>query len=242
MPTSYDRIAGQSVERLAALSDGLFGVAMTLLLLNLQVPDRPAQVSEILLLRALASGLPGLLVYLMSFLTLGIFWVGQQTQLNYLRHSQRHLTWLHLLFLFAVTLVPFSTRLLASFIEYRTALLVYWANIFVLGLMLFLAWAWAIHAKVVDPDLSPQVKSVIFRRIISSQSLYAAGAAMCLISTYLSIGFIVLVQLAYVTGASQWFATLGSVADVASDASPHITSAEITSADVTSADVASRAT
>ena len=55
---------------------------------------------------------PQLLVYLMSFLTLGIFWVGQQTQLNHLAHSERHFTWIHLAFLFIVTIMPFSTRLL----------------------------------------------------------------------------------------------------------------------------------
>ena len=52
----------------------------------------------------------------MSFVTLGIFWVGQQTQFNHLNRSERQLTWMHLAFLFGVTLLPFSTRLLAEFL------------------------------------------------------------------------------------------------------------------------------
>ena len=112
MNTSYNQIAGQSVERLAALSDGIFGVAMTLLLLELHVPAKELIHSEGDLRHALAVLAPRLLVYLMSFLTLGIFWVGQQTQLNHLERSERHLTWIHLAFLFLVTLMPFSTRLL----------------------------------------------------------------------------------------------------------------------------------
>src|SRR5208283_315968 len=115
MITSYNRIAGQSVERLAALSDGIFGVAMTLLLLELHVPAKELIHSEADLWQALAGLAPQLVVYLMSFITLGIFWVGQQTQLNHLARSDRHLTWIHLAFLFAVTLLPFSTRLLADF-------------------------------------------------------------------------------------------------------------------------------
>jgi len=51
----------------------------------------------------------------MSFMTLGIFWVGQGTQLNLLARSNRNYSWLQLAFLLAVTLVPFSTGLLASF-------------------------------------------------------------------------------------------------------------------------------
>ena len=60
------------------LSDGIFGVAMTLLLLQLNVPDAHVITTESALLHALARMTPDLLVYLMSFMTLGIFWVGQQ--------------------------------------------------------------------------------------------------------------------------------------------------------------------
>jgi len=98
-------IAGQSVERLAALSDGIFAVAMTLLVLDLRVPAAEAIRSEQGMGWALGAIAAQLVVYMMSFLTLGIFWVGQQTQLNHLSRSQRSLTWTHLLFLFAVTLV-----------------------------------------------------------------------------------------------------------------------------------------
>jgi uncharacterized membrane protein len=72
----------------------------------------------------------------MSFLTLGIFSVGQQTQLNHLLQSDRDLSWIHLAFLFAVTLTPFSTMLLAEFVTFRLALLAYWCNILLLGAVL----------------------------------------------------------------------------------------------------------
>ena len=80
MPLTYNRIAGQSVERLAALSDGVFAVAMTLLVLDLRVPATEAIRNEHDLWHALLGLSPRLLMYMMSFLTLGIFWVGQQTQ------------------------------------------------------------------------------------------------------------------------------------------------------------------
>ena len=128
MPTSYNRIAGHSVERLAALSDGIFAVATTLLVLDLRTPVRDTIHSEQELWGALAALSPQLIAYLMSFLTLGIFWTGQQAQLNHLERSDRHLTWIHIAFLFTVSLMPFSTRLLAEFIAWRTALLWYWVN------------------------------------------------------------------------------------------------------------------
>jgi uncharacterized membrane protein len=193
--TLYNRFAGGSVERVAALSDGIFGVAMTLLLLELHVPGHEAVHGESDLAHHLVDLLPQLLVYLLSFITLGIFWVGQQTQLNNLTRSDRHLTWLHLAFLFLVTLLPFSTRLLAEFISFRTALLVYWFNILLLGLLLLLCWGRATKAGVVRDELTPEFHTAMRRRIIGAQTLYALGALLCIFSTYASIAFIVLVQL-----------------------------------------------
>ena len=153
MKTSYNRLAGQSVERLAALSDGVFAVAMTLLVLDLHGPATQAVHSEYDLWRAVVALSPRLLTYLMSFLTLAIFWVGQQTQLNHLLHSDRHLTWIHLAFLFAVTITPFSTMLLAEFIRYRLALLVYWINVLFLGAVLYATWGYAVRARLVRDDI-----------------------------------------------------------------------------------------
>ena len=204
MNTSYNQIAGQSVERLAALSDGIFGVAMTLLLLELHVPAKELIHSEGDLRHALAVLAPRLLVYLMSFLTLGIFWVGQQTQLNHLERSERHLTWIHLAFLFLVTLMPFSTRLLTEFITYRTALVAYWVNILLLGALLYFSWGRATHAALVKSDTPPEVPTAICRRILIAQSFYAFGALLCIFNTYWSIAFIVLVQLSYAVAPRYW--------------------------------------
>src|SRR5579875_2900315 len=182
MKTSYNRIAGQNVERLAALSDGIFAVAMTLLFLELHVPV------------ALA---PRLAMYLMSFLTLGIFWMGQQTQLNHLARSDRDLTWIHIAFLFAVTITPFSTMLLAEYAHYRVALLAYWFNILLLGVVLYGSWGCAIRKGLVKGDIPAEAPAAICRRIKIAQSLYALGALLCIISTYWSIALILLVQLNY---------------------------------------------
>src|SRR5271169_2242945 len=197
MTTNYNQIAGQSAERLAALSDGVFAVAMTLLALDLRAPAADAIHSEHDLWRALLALAPRLLMYMMSFLTLGIFWIGQQTQLNHLSHSDRSLSWIHIVFLFAVTLTPFSTMLLAEYPVYRVALIVYWLNILLLGTTLYFSWMCAMDKSLVKHDLPPEVPIAIKRRILTGQALYAFGALLCVFNTYWSIAFIVLVQLNY---------------------------------------------
>ncbi len=197
MATRYNLIAGESVERLAALSDGVFAVAMTLLVLDLRAPAAAAIHGERALLAALLALAPRLLLYLMSFLTLGIFWVGQQTQLNHLARGNRDLAWIHLAFLFAVSLMPASTALMAEFIAYRVALLAYWINLLLLGVILFATWRYAVWAGLVRDDTPPERHRSIERRIVIAQALYACGAALGAVSSYAGIGFIILVQLNY---------------------------------------------
>src|SRR5580698_5529965 len=175
MRALYNRVAGQSVERLAALSDGIFAVSMTLLVLDLRVPAAEAIHSEHDLRHALVLLSPRLVVFLMSVMTNGIFWVGQQTQLNQFARSDRNLAWIHIAFLCAITLTPFTTSLLAEFIHYRIALLVYWFNILLLGAALYWSWSYATRARLLSDDTLSDTHSAVVRRIVIAQSLYAAG-------------------------------------------------------------------
>jgi uncharacterized membrane protein len=193
MPTLYNKIQGQSLERLAALSDGIFAVAMTLLVLDLHVPLKEAVHSKGQLQAALLALAPQF-----------IFWAGQQTQLNHFERGNRDLTWIHIAFLFVVSMLPFSTRLLAEFIEFRTALLLYWVNIFALGAILYASWRYATRAGLLKDDVPVEIRRAIRRRIVIAQALYALGAALCFFNTYWSIGFIVLLQLNYAIAPRLW--------------------------------------
>jgi uncharacterized membrane protein len=192
----YNQLAGTSLERLGGISDGIFAVGMTLLVLGLAVPTANIATTEGDLLRVFQDLLPSVVTYFMSFLTLGIFWVGQQTQMGQLARSNRNYTWLQLAFLLAVTLVPFSTQLLAHFIGLRLALFEYWLNILVLGAMLLISLEYGLHAQLFEDD-QRSVAGPLRQRILVAQGLYAAAAALCLFSTYLSIALIVLIQLNY---------------------------------------------
>jgi len=195
MPKTYNDIAGQSVERLAALSDGLFAIAMTLLIIELHAPAAAAIHSEGDLWRALGTLAPQLVMYLVGFLTLGIFWVGQQTQLNFFTRTNRDLTWIHIAFLAAAALMPFSTAVVAAFMAYRVALLVYWLYLVLLGVCLYASWAYAERAGLLKDAVAADMSRATRRRIVVFQLLYAAGFLLAFISTYLAIAVIFLLQL-----------------------------------------------
>ena len=192
----YNEVAGRDLTRLAALSDGIFAFAMTLLVLNLRVPGFTEIHSERDLGDALLRLGPHLLTCVMTFITLGIFWVGQQTQLSALRAADRDVSWLHIGFMFAVVLEPFSTALLAEFITFHVAILIYWANIALLGLMLYLSQLHAYRAGLFKDHAAPGYHALI-RRILVSQSFYAIAALLCFVNTWLSIGLTFAIQLNY---------------------------------------------
>jgi uncharacterized membrane protein len=197
MPTLYNRIANQNLDRLSALSDGVFAFAMTLLVLDLAVPVASDIHTEHDLWRALARLAPSGIMYLMGFLTLGIFWNGQQTQLNYIERSDRDLTWIHLAFLLTVTFVPFSTKLLATFIHYRTALVIYWLNILGMGALLYVSWKYVTRHEMIREDTPPEIRAAICLRVTIAQTLYAIGTALCVFGTLWSVAFIFVVQMNY---------------------------------------------
>jgi uncharacterized membrane protein len=192
----YKDVAGRDIGRLNALSDGIFAFAMTLLVLDLRVPDLKGITTETDLLNALAPVAPHLITSSLTFLTLGIFWVGQSTQLSLLKNVDRNITWIHIAFLFAVVLEPFSTALLATFINFRIAIVEYWLNILVLGALLLASYKYAYYAKLMI-DETPLGLDAVERRIFIAQALYFLGMLLCLVNTALSVGFIFLVQLNY---------------------------------------------
>ncbi|ATL69216.1 TMEM175 family protein [Nocardia terpenica] len=96
--------------RLEAFSDGVVAIAVTLLVLNIQVPPHPRGQ----LLTALTRIWPSYLAYLASFLTVGIIWMNHHTFFRRLRHADHVIQWWNLMLLLAVSIVPFPTAVLAA--------------------------------------------------------------------------------------------------------------------------------
>jgi uncharacterized membrane protein len=200
MGEPYNRFTGQSLERLTALSDGVFAVAMTLLVLDVRVPASAALAhSEHGLWGALVKLGPSFAAYLLSFTMLGTFWLAQHTLLGILGRCDRTLTWISLGFLFVVSLLPFSAALLAHYVHLRLAVGVYWLNILLLGIGL--EWGARYGRSAFLPERSGQAHSRLStfrRRILVAQTLYTLAALICLISTLASVIALAIVQLYFI--------------------------------------------
>jgi uncharacterized membrane protein len=154
-PQPYNRFSGQSLEHLTALTDGLFAVAMTLLVLDLRVPAAAAY-SEHGLWTAVSDLGPSFAAYLLSFTMLGTFWLAAHTLLGILGRCDRTLTWILLGFLFVVSVLPFTAALLAHYVHLRLAVGLYWLNILLLGAALEAAARHGRTAFLGGPDAPGQ--------------------------------------------------------------------------------------
>ncbi len=193
----YNAAAGRSLGRLSALSDGLFAIALTLLVLELHAPAAEALKTQGDLIAGLAAIVPKLAIWGMSFLTLGIFWVGQATEIEALASSDRDQTWLHLAFLAAVSLVPFTTAVLGEGFQFPIAMVVYWLNIVVLGGLVWALWSHAVRRGLLAPDISPAVIAAMRRRVLISQGCYALAMLVSFIHPALGLALMFVVQLNY---------------------------------------------
>ena len=98
-------------ERMLAFSDAVMAVAITLLVLDLKLPGN---VSDAELGHALHASLPNLAAYALSFVVIGLLWIGHHQQFSQIRRVDGVLIWLNLFFLLTIALIPFVTSLLSE--------------------------------------------------------------------------------------------------------------------------------
>jgi uncharacterized membrane protein len=133
-------------------------------------------------------------------MTLGIFWTAHSSQFHYIDKSDRNLNWINLSFLLFVTTTPFTTAFLSEYIAFKFAVAIYWLNLLLLGITLsrILNYAYKHNCFKDSMQEKDEIKKAIMRRGNFAQSLYASGALLCFISTYLSIAVLIVIQLYFV--------------------------------------------
>jgi len=155
------------LDRIIFFSDAIIAIAMTLMALEIQVPDTVA-VEQ--LRQGLLDMLPTLQNYMLSFLVVAIYWVEHHRMFKYVRRYDGGLVWLNLLFLALIVLVPFPTDLVDRFGDRDSLVVVIYAVCLALtGLALVVIWRYVTHRhRLVDADLDPAlIKMVSWTRLVA---------------------------------------------------------------------------
>ncbi|MGZ5311939.1 MAG: TMEM175 family protein [Solirubrobacterales bacterium] len=116
---------GVEFARVVNFSDGLFAIAMTLLVIGIEVPDLSDEVSVGALADALGDNSASFVSFLISFLVIGRYWIAHHRFFSLLREMDQGLVWLNLIYLLFVAFLPFPTALLGNFFENPLSIAVY---------------------------------------------------------------------------------------------------------------------
>ena len=180
-------LVGMGTNRIEAFSDGVFAIALTLLILDVKIPATSDITSE----RALQTFLLGqgasYFSFALSVIVIGIFWVAHHGLFHYIRRANRALFWMNILFLLCITFIPFPAALLGQFSHYRTAVVIYGASLAIAGIVLdTMRWYATSQHRLVDKDLDPQLIRAARRRNLTGPVIYLLGIAISFIPFNLS--------------------------------------------------------
>jgi len=164
-PPSQPRRRGFRTGRLEAFSDGVFAIAVTLLVLDIAVSANAGQH----LLRSIIDLWPAYLAYVVSFSTIGAAWLAHNAITEYLDRADAAFVRLNLLLLLFVSFLPFPTRLLADYIgedsPERVAATFYGISLLLTTTMLLVLWRYAVHAGLVRPDAADEEIQLLTQRL-----------------------------------------------------------------------------
>jgi TMEM175 potassium channel family protein len=181
-----DQAAAKETNRLETFADGVFAIAITLLVLEIKIPDPGEDLGK-----ALLAQWPSFAAYVISFLTIGVMWVSHHQMFTIIRRTTTTFLFLNVLFLLPVAFVPYPTALVADHIlepEGRTtAVLVYGALSVVIAVMFNVLWAYAFRNGLVAISPGAERAQRVSRGFIVGPLIYLAATLLVFVSPLISM-------------------------------------------------------
>lgn len=148
--------SGRNTERLQFFSDAVFAIAMTLLVIDIAIPDVHPRTGAALW-QALGNEWQRFFAYVLSFAVIAINWIGHHRRFRLIRDYDPILIWVNFALLALIAFVPYPTSLLSEYGDLAPAVILYAATVALISLTQFWSWSYAFKRgltdKVVDLDL-----------------------------------------------------------------------------------------
>ena len=189
--SSVDQRETPSPTRVEAFSDGVFAIIITLLVLDLRVPQKDSLNGQSLA-TVLAQQWPLYLAYVLSFLQVGVVWANHHTMFHYIRRSDHVLLVCNLMLLLCAALLPFTTAIFAEYglagrSDIQLAAFIYSAALGAAGIFFNLLWQHALRARLVYPNADPDRLHALTWHWRLVPVFYAIAFLLALRSPYLSV-------------------------------------------------------
>jgi uncharacterized membrane protein len=166
-----------SKARFEALTDGVFGIIMTILVFNISVPElilfTEGEHATERLADRFADLSPDILAYIISFTTLGVYWVTHHRIFRWVLYVDRPLIWINILFLMIIGFIPFSTTLLTQYLDQQTPIFVYSSNAILAGVIVYALYFYIKrNPELVDRTIPVLIGRRVGRRIVVTTLTY----------------------------------------------------------------------
>ncbi len=163
--------------RLETLTDGVFAIIMTILVFNLSVPElllfAEGDYASERLSAKIASLWPDFLAYLISFSTLGVYWVSHHRIFRWILYVNRPLIGINLSFLMVIGIVPFSTALLTHYMDHQISIFAYSSNAILAGILIYILYYYAKrNPELVDKSVQALIGKISGRRVVVTTLTY----------------------------------------------------------------------
>ena len=183
--------------RLEALGDGIFSIAMTIMVIELALPV-VKDASGNAFWNALKIVSSDFLCYVISFVVLGIMWFGHRMMFEYIGRTNRYFIFLGVLFYMVVCLVPFSTRFLAAETLKWYAIMLYGINLSLCNLTLYAQWIYGINRKrLLERELPEEVRKEAQKLFLLSPCVYAVAIVISFFAPLVSVIIYVVTPIVY---------------------------------------------
>jgi len=191
----YHNQKGLSTERIEFFSDAVFAVAITLLILDVKVP-------ELAVGQTLWQGLwliwPKLLSYAVSFSVIGIFWAGHHIMFHYIKRADRVLLWLNTLLLMFISAIPFAAALIGEYRNEPVAVALYAVLQTLSGLMFWFIWIYASRKRrLIRPDMPAHLVRLGHAAVLTAPIIYTIAVALAFVNPLISKIIYIAVPLLY---------------------------------------------
>jgi uncharacterized membrane protein len=162
-------------DRIETLTDGIFAIAMTLLVLSIEVPTLPAPVTPAVFSAYVTSILPQIFIYVIGFILLAVFWMNHHI-FFVIERTNTTLLWINILWLMSIALVPFSTAIVGRYGQFQLAQLIFDVNMLIIGLLWYANWYYASKKGFVNEKVLPYAGKI--KRLNLSLPILAIIAIM----------------------------------------------------------------
>lgn len=184
--------------RIEAFSDGVFAIVVTLLVLDLKVPELAHRGSAAELCRALQQQMPKFLSWLISFIIVCKFWLNHHHTLGLARYANYGMVWLNSLFLMFQSLIPFPTALMGEYPTNALAVTIF-GVVMAFNTVLFMLLQGYILKHLMKPELADRQDPHLMLKSLVGPFVYLLGAASAWLSTPLSFLFYIITPLFFIT-------------------------------------------